>query len=347
MDRRTLLALLPALPAGLRGALTAFPGRSAAVSGQGRGREHAARRGPERGVAAGLQRVEALVLGTAQDGGVPQLNCFRDHCARVRAGQAPAPRVACLGLVDATAGRRFLIDATPDLPAQLADLLQAVPAADVAGRTVPLHEHLHGILLTHAHVGHYLGLASLGKEVAAARELPVWTSASMSAFLRANAPWSLLVEAGHIVLRELQPGVTVRLSPALEVTPLQVVHRQELSDTLGYLMRGPARSLLYVPDADTWDGWPRPFEQILAAADVALLDGSFYSADELGHRAQGDVPHPPVVSTVERVGGLAGRPPVWFIHLNHTNPLWDPAAPQRDTLPAGFDVAHTGQRFAL
>lgn len=339
MDRRRLLALLPAVawsPRGWRHGAGEWPTSRHATgpASPGTTRSQAGR------------RVEAVVLGTAQDAGVPQINCFRDHCARVRAGDAPAPRVASLGLLDGPAGKRFLIDATPDFTDQVADLLTAGPSA-LPAATLPLHEHLHGILLTHAHIGHYLGLAQLGKEAAATRALPVWASASMAAFLRDNGPWSALVDGGHIELRELVPGVTVRLSPGLEVTPFAVVHRQEFSDTLGYLVRGPERSLIYVSDADTWDGWTRPFEQLIAAADVALLDGSFYSADELGHRFQGAVPHPPVPTTVERVSGLGAHPPVWFVHLNHTNPLWDPEGPERDALPAGFDVARTGQRFAL
>jgi pyrroloquinoline quinone biosynthesis protein B len=169
----------------------------------------------------------------------------------------------------------------------------------------------------------------------------------MAAFLRASAPWDALVRNGNIELRPLEPGARVRLSPGIEVTPFSVVHRQEYSDTLGYLVHGRRANLMYVPDADTWSGWQVPFESILARADVALLDGSFYSADELGHRLQGDVPHPPVVDTVALLRVLPQRPPVWFVHLNHTNPLWDPESPLRRELPAGFGVATTGQRFAL
>jgi len=312
--------------------------------------------------AAGLQEDEAdgplaVVLGTAQDAGVPQVNCFEGVCRRVRAGELAPPRVASLGLVDPAAGRRFLVDATPDLVAQVGDLLGIGPGGPEPGTVVPLHEHLDGILLTHGHMGHYTGLVHLGREAAAARGLPVWCNADLAELLTANEPFRSLVRGGHVELRTVEPGRTVRLSPSLEVEPLAVVHRAELSSTTGYLVQGPSRSLLYAPDADTWDGWPVPFETWLDRSDVALLDGTFWSGVELGHRPQAEVPHPPIVATMERLSERAGNPPdagdpaapeVLFIHLNHTNPVWDADGPERRELEsAGFGVARTGQRLPL
>lgn len=293
--------------------------------------------------------VEIVVLGTAQDGGVPSVNCFKDVCARVRAGDAPNPRVSCLGVIDHTAGRRFMIDATPDFRAQVGELLapSGTPLPEVRGRTVPLQEHLHGIFLTHAHIGHYSGLVHVGKEVAAPDGLPLWASARMGEFLSTNGPWDALVDNGFVDLRVAAHETPIELTPRLRIVPFEVVHRPEYSDTLGFVIEGPSRRAMFVPDADVWDGWRTPFEQLLRSVDVALIDGSFYSHDELGHRAQGDVPHPPVMTSVDRLAEMAGRPEIRFIHLNHTNPLWDPQAPQHATLPEGFHVARTGERIAL
>lgn len=332
MQRRRLLAALGAAaltPADLLGA--------AARPASGASRTSTARL---------ASTARAVVLGTAQDAGVPQVNCFRDHCARVRAGLAPDPRVACLGLIDDAAGRRFLIDATPDFNAQVQALLAAA-GADVQGRSVPLHEQLHGILLTHAHVGHYTGLMELGREIAASRELPVWASSGMCGFLAANAPWDALVRNGNVSLRPLQAGDTVQLSERLQARPFAVAHRAEYTDTFGWIVQGPERALLYVPDADSWDLWPVPFEQLLDQVQLALVDGSFWSGRELGDRPQSEVPHPPVSLTLQRLAGRAGNPPVRFIHLNHTNPLWDEAAAERAALGEGFGVAATGEQHPL
>lgn len=62
---------------------------------------------------------QLIVLGTAQDGGMPHLGCNEPPCSDVRAGRRPAEKVSCIGLVDRTSGSSYLFDATPDLPAQV------------------------------------------------------------------------------------------------------------------------------------------------------------------------------------------------------------------------------------
>lgn len=298
---------------------------------------------------ASTASAEAVVLGTAQDAGVPQINCFSENCTAVRSGRRTAPLVACIGLIDHLAGRRFLLDATPDIVAQVGALITPTGEAPVGldSGTVPLHEILHGIFLTHAHMGHYTGLVHLGKEGAAPRRLPVFASRRMCDFLSVNAPWDALVKGDFIEPRPLTPGVRVQISPSLSITPFEVAHRAEYTDTLGYRVHGPRRTLMYVPDADVWDGWDTPFEDLLLASDIALIDGSFWSTDELGYRAQANVPHPPVSQTLERLRDADDLPEIRFVHLNHTNPLWDTASPLRRDLPPGFAVAETGQRLPL
>jgi len=293
-----------------------------------------------------------VVLGTSQDGGVPQANCFTGYCARVRAGEVTAPRVASIGILDPTTGARFLVDATPDFVAQVGDLVSRPqqngrPSSPTG--TLRLEEEVQGILLTHAHMGHYTGLLQCGREAAATADLPVYASAAMVQLLRSNQPFKTLVDENRLDLREVGIGTPIELTASLSVVPFSVVHRAELTDTLGLFISGPSRSLLYVPDADRWNGWPVPFEDWLDRSDLALLDGTFYSAEELGHRWQGEVPHPPVVDTVELLSARARtEPAVWFTHLNHTNPLWEKNSPQSAAVhAAGFGVAYRGQIWEL
>ena len=290
---------------------------------------------------------EVIVLGTSQDAGVPQFNCFKGYCARVRAGEREPPRGACLGLWDAGSEQRFMIDATLDFPAQFAALLAATGGGSgVAGTVARVTDHLHGILITHTHMGHYTGLMHLGREGASTYRMPVYASSSTCNYLRNNGPWSQLVALDQIRLIPLEPGRRFVLSANLTITPLAVPHRSEYSDTLGYLIAGPSRTLMAIPDTDTWDDWPVRFEDCLALSDVALLDGSFWSYDELGHRVQGDVPHPPMAVTIDRLVGHTTTE-IWFYHMNHTNPLWEETAPQRALLPEGFGIASQGMRVLL
>ena len=340
LTRRRFLGGALALPA------------AAAIPSQFVGRAAAAVFGPEPRAGAALGPGQAspyaVVLGTAQDAGVPQVNCFSDNCNAVRRGERPAPRVSSIGLVDPAADKRFIFDATPDFASQVGELLAHPPGAPPPSGSVPLEEHLHGIFLTHAHMGHYTGLIHLGREGAAARGLPLYVSGPMASYLGANEPWAFLVRNEHVRLVELEPGVRIALTDSLAVTAFDVVHRQEFTDTLGFLIHGPERTLMFVPDADVWEGWKVPFEQLFERSDVALIDGSFFSYDELGHRPQGDVPHPPVVTSIDLLGDRRGDREVWFIHLNNTNPLWDPDSRENEVVgDAGFGVAHRGQIFGL
>jgi pyrroloquinoline quinone biosynthesis protein B len=276
-------------------------------------------------------RVEAVVLGIAQDGGVPHLGCRQKLCVDARWDPSKRRLVASLGLVDNRAGKRFVIDATPDFSEQVTRL----------GRLPD------GILLTHAHIGHYLGLAQLGREVVNARRLPVFCTPSMARFLRENLPWSRLVAQENIEIREVEPGAEIALTDSLRVTPLKVPHRDEDSDTVAYVVAGPARRLLWLPDIDKWEKWDRRIEDVVKTVDVAFLDGTFFSADEIPGRSIAEIPHPLVPETVTLLSIGERSAKVFFVHLNHTNRLlWDRKEARR-LLDKGFGVAAEGQRVAL
>jgi pyrroloquinoline quinone biosynthesis protein B len=280
----------------------------------------------------------AVVLGIAQDGGVPHIGCRQELCVAARRDPSRRQRVAALGLVDADGGR-FLIDATPDLPSQIASLWGSDAPPD---RQRPLS----GILLTHAHAGHYAGLMYLGREALGARGVPVYATPRMCRFLRENGPWSQLVSLGNIELREVTPGQEVALSPRLHVTPLTVPHRDEFSDTVAFRVRGPTRSLLYVPDIDKWERWDRRIEDEVGRVDVALLDATFFDPSEIPGRAIADIPHPLVTETAARLGA-ALRTRVRLIHLNHTNRLlWEPQRLEEAAL-RGLTVARDGEELGL
>ncbi len=292
-------------------------------------------------------RLVAVALGTAQDGGVPQAGCDCVRCVAARRDPGRRRRVASLALHLPGSGHTWLIDATPDLGEQLETVHRFRPHP--AGG--PDRHPVDGILLTHAHAGHYLGLAFFGFEIINSRDLPVYASPRMAAFLRGNGPWSLLVTRRNIVLREMAPGAAQALEPGLTVTPLAVPHRDELSDTLGFVVRGPRRTLLYVPDTDSWTAWATPLPEVVRRerVDVALLDGTFHAAGELPDRDVRRIGHPLMTSTVEllRDQVRAGLQ-VFFTHLNHSNPALDPAGPERRALAAaGFRVLEEGQELDL
>lgn len=285
--------------------------------------------------------VTAVVLGSSQDGGVPHAGCRCPHCEAARKDPRLRRRSPCLALLHHGERKAFLIDAGPDLPSQIDDL----PPDWSTGRNP-----VDGILLSHAHIGHYAGLVHLGREVLGTSDLPVYCSEQFSTFLRENGPWSLLVELGNIDIRTIKPGQTVELVTGISVEPISVIHRAEFTDTLFFIINGPNHRLLYLTDIDRWPGLEPPIEKLISTVDVALLDGTFYSADELPGRDMSKIPHPPVVETMNRLSTIAekGKTRIVFTHLNHSNLLLDADGKlMRDLRSGGFDIAFDGMEFAL
>lgn len=285
---------------------------------------------------------EVVVLGVAQDGGLPHFGCNRPCCASARAtGRELFP--ASLGVIDHDTGRLLLIEATPRVEPQVALLHAAAGVQDRGRRPVD------AVLISHAHIGHYLGLAHFGREVAATSQLPVHVSPRLAAFLRAHGPWAQLVAQQQIELHEFAPGTTFSPLGGLTVTAIAVPHRDEWSDTMAFVLQGPRQRVLFVPDVDAWDKAPGLLDRLLDGVDVAFLDGTFWDGRELPERNRAEIPHPLMVDTIERLRERARRRPgsLRFLHLNHTNPaLHDPAIGAA-VRAAGFAIAQQGERVPL
>jgi pyrroloquinoline quinone biosynthesis protein B len=261
---------------------------------------------------------QLVVLGIAQDAGIPHLNCQQALCAAIRSGARKPERVASLGLVETVSGRAYVFDATPDFNAQVHALTGGRPP--------------DGIFLTHAHIGHYTGLMYLGRESIGAKGVPVYATASMGRFLSSNGPWSQLITLQNIALRTVVYDTPIDLGD-VRVTAFRVPHRDEFSDTVGYRIDGPRRSAVYIPDIDRWEKWDRSIRELAGAVDLAFLDGTFASPAEVNRNIE-EIPHPMMGRTRELTKGARAR--VWFIHVNHTNAEID--AP---------DVVREGMRFDL
>ncbi len=287
-------------------------------------------------------RYETIVLGMIQDGGLPHVGCEKVCCRQARrGGRFGYP--ACLAIHDRQEGKLVLLEATPAIEAQL-DLLHRLTGTQARGR-----KPVDAVLITHAHIGHYLGLAHLGREVASTKRMPVFVTPRMAGFLRGNGPWSQLVKQGEIDLQEITPGEAFSPIPGIAVTAITVPHRDEYADTVGFKISGPNRTVLFLPDIDAWGPDDTLLDRLLEGVDIAYLDGSFYDKSELPDRLIATVPHPPVIETVERLAARARAEPgaLRFIHLNHTNPLLREAGLRLQIEKRGFRIARRGEREAL
>jgi pyrroloquinoline quinone biosynthesis protein B len=283
-----------------------------------------------------------IVLGIAQDGGVPQAG-DKDHLGWK--DNSFKKMASCLAIVDPASNKRWMIDCTPDFREQLHMLDEIAPVEQKPG--------LDGIFLSHAHIGHYTGLMHLGLEVMGADEVPVYAMPSMRRFLKRNGPWSQLVKYKNISLQSLQNGEEVELTSEVSIVPFLVPHRQEYSEVIGFYINGPNQTVLYISDIDSWeefDDMGMRIEDKILQVDVAYLDGTFYANGEIPGRDMSSFPHPFITRTMDRFKKFPEeeRRKIRFIHLNHTNPALIEDSEARSAIDKnGFNVAQEGERIEL
>ena len=292
--------------------------------------------------AQAVWETELYILGTMQDGGLPHIGCQKSCCAQAFKEPNLRRSVVSLGLFDGLSKKRYLFEATPDMPEQLAHYNSYL--------NQPFEGLIDGVFLTHAHMGHYTGLMYFGKEAKDSENIKVYAMDRMSSYLKNNGPWSQLVARKNIELVPMEADRTQVLSDQLSVTPLLVPHRDEFSETVGWLIKGPNKTALFVPDIDKWPLWERSLVDLLQEVDYAFLDATFFSGAELDNRPMDQVPHPSISETMELLSALpkSERQKVHFIHYNHTNPVLDGNShAAQKVLEAGFHLTQLHQRFPL
>jgi len=176
-----------------------------------------------------------------------------------------------------------------------------------------ISENIDHVWITHAHWGHIDGLGLFGRETMNCKGVRLHVSESMASLIRRTPSWNAMVEQGVFIM-DIFPNSAHKKAVFRRCTSI------------------------------------RHFLKSFRI-DIALIDGTFWSYDELGNiRDQSQVPHPPISETINLLGTRKPEqdPLIYFTHLNHTNPLYDTSSVQYKTLfEMGWDVAHQGMTFAL
>jgi len=278
--------------------------------------------------------IELIVLGTVQDGGAPHIGCTKTCCEDLWDNPDESLKVVSLGIIDHDNDGVYIIEATPDFPEQIAHLNA------VAGR--PVSQMPDGIFITHAHIGHYTGLMFLGREAKGAKNVPVYAMPKLYNFLSTNGPWDQLVSLNNIQLRSFEDEKRAKLSDGLTIAPFTVPHRDEYSETVGFVIEGPQKSILFIPDIDKWSKWEEDIIEKVKEVDIAYLDATFFDANEINNRDISEIPHPFVIESMDLFKDLpeSEKAKIHFIHLNHTNPLLQKdSKAYKKVHKKGFDVA--------
>lgn len=280
------------------------------------------------------------VLGTIQDGGIPHMGCSKECCSNYFLSKKSRIGVSSLGVSNLKHNTNYIIDATPNINFQLIDLI---------GKADP-SKKLNGIFLTHAHMGHYAGLLNFGRESLNSKNIPLYLMPKFYNFILNNGPWNQLVELNNIKLNKIYNGEKVILHNNLSFTPIQVPHRDEYSETVGYVIEGTHKKALYIPDIDKWAKWEVSIVEMIKSVDYAFLDGTFFDEKEINNRDISEIPHPFIIESLKLFEELdeSEKSKVYFIHLNHTNPVLNSESSEyKKVISAGFNIAKTGMEFFL
>jgi pyrroloquinoline quinone biosynthesis protein B len=300
------------------------------------------------------------VLGSAAGGGSPQWNCGCANCAGVRAGHPSLqPRTQASAAVSADGQQWFLLNASPDIRAQI----ESFPALHPRRlRDTPIG----GIVLSNGDVDACLGLFILRED----QPLAVYASETVERGLREHNALTRTLERrpGQLTWNRLRAGEIVPLVGAagpsgltIEAVPVPgtvPLHLKGLAapspeDNLAVVLRDArGRSLMYAP---TTAARTPLLDERARAADVIIFDGTFFRDDELTSlglttRSARDMAHWPLGGLDGSLRWLAQLPCRRKIltHINNSNPILRTGAPERDELTAaGIEVAHDGLEVEL
>lgn len=302
--------------------------------------------------------MHVVLLGTAAGGGFPQWNCWCPSCRVARSDPRRAvPRSQSSAAVTADGERWFLLNASPDVRDQLGRLSVRAPEGV---RHVPVE----GVVLTDAELDHTLGIVLLRE----ARRLQVTATDAVRRVIENDSRLLPVTRAfAEVSVTELVPDRATQLcyrdgsASGLWVTcfpvpagPPRFAREERPDHTVGLLVRDDQTggSCAFVPGCG---GLDHSLLARLAAADLLLFDGTFWTDDELiglgiGERTAREMDHLPVSGpdgSLARLRTLSGRQRV-YTHINNTNPMLIEDGPERrEVEQAGLQVGVDGMRFTL
>ena len=279
------------------------------------------------------------ILGNTQDAGMPHIGCKHKFCLD-NFNKYEEFYVTSIAVINSDLNKYILFEATPDITYQLNHIKNNV-----------FQEFLlpEAIYISHAHIGHYSGLMYFGREALGSKNLLVKVLPKMSNFLKTNGPWSQLVDINNIKIQNLSFGSKTNELRNITVTPIQVPHRDEYSETAGFIIEGRNKKALFIPDIDKWEKWDKNLKQLVYEFDYLLLDATFYDSKEI-NRDISEIPHPLVTETIDLLDDLSPehKNKVYFIHMNHTNLMLDPSSElTKLVIDKGFNITRLGLKLSL
>ena len=291
--------------------------------------------------------VSVTILGTAQDGGIPQAGCSCQRCLDAHRDLKLRKYPVSLGILGVD-GTKHIIEITKNLSEQL-----VIWTPDKNELFIP-----ETVSITHLHLGHIEGIGQLGKPVMGLREVDIYLSPNNKDIFDNRSDIVLMEDEGNIrthsknFYHPFEPKDGCGFS--LQFIPIP--HRSELGDNAAIIIKAEEKSILFMPDQDSWSDTldyhsKDNIRDFLKKFDIdeALIDGTFWSMDELPRRDISKIPHPTIQETIQLLGRKRkGDPEISFLHLNHSNPVNDLGSEQRKVVEEnGWKISEMGDVLNL
>ncbi len=272
------------------------------------------------------------MLGAAAGGGLPQWNCRCRNCRLARSGRI-APQLQSSIAISGDGKSWWLINASPDLPAQIASFPPLQPQ-----ESTPRNSPIAGVLLSNAHIDHAIGILLMRQRES---PLPIYTSTEV----RAKLGWldELMQPFCGLDWRQL-PQQFVKLADGIGLRGTELPR-----SVVFQLKANRNRRLVVAPAVSAISG---ELDDAIKSADAVFFDGTFWSDDELGAIRQGALSalkmgHMPVERSLLVISESNARRKI-YIHINNTNPILTPGSRERRTLEAaGITIGYDGLEFEL
>ena len=301
-----------------------------------------------------MQQIRARILGAAAGGGLPQWNCGCENCRMARAGDIPAQTQSSLA-VSANGTDWAILNASPDIRAQLA----ATPELHPTGlRDMPLRS----VLVTNGDIDHIAGLLTL-REM---QRFTLYATPGIHAVIATNPIFAAL-NASVVTRSTLALEAPAEIAPGLEATLFAVPGKVPLymeapemdaeietdlvgEQTVGVELRAGSARAYYIPGCARLD---ESLRARLTGAALVFFDGTLWRDEEmiaagLGQktgRRMGHMSMSGPAGSIAAFDGLdLGRKV--FVHMNNTNPVLRPGAPERaEAEAAGWTIGHDGMEL--
>ena len=291
--------------------------------------------------------VSVTILGTAQDGGIPQAGCSCERCKEAHKDLELRKYPVSLGILGAD-GSKHIVEVTKNLCEQL-----MIWTPDENELFIP-----ETVSITHLHLGHVEGIGQFGKPVMALKEVDIFLSRDNKNIFDGRSDIELMIKENNIKThsKDFYQSFEPKEGCGFSLQFIPIPHRSELGDTAAIIIKANKKNILFMPDQDSWEETLEHYSKenirdFLKMFDIneALIDGTFWSMEELPGRNISEIPHPTIQKSLQLLGRkMEDDPRISFLHLNHSNPVNDIGSKQRKLVEEnGWKISEIGDVLKL